>query len=82
MDSEINATILITYDGEQYEIEYIYYSINPDRFEIREIYDASGEEVDDSLYEKIERYCRLHLLERIREELMAQHENFSWRIGL
>jgi len=70
MDPEIKASTTITYDSEHYEIEYIYYSIDPDGFEIREIYNDSGEEVEDSLYEEIETYCKNRLLEQIREELM------------
>jgi len=82
MDPEIKSTILIFYDSEQYVIEYVYYSVYPDGFEIREIYDASGETIDNRLYKEIEKYCQNHILEQIREDLMARGENFKRRIKL
>jgi len=74
MDPEVKSSIMITYDGNQYEVEYIYYSISPDDFEVRKIYDASACSVNAELYREIELYCQSRLLEEIREELMTRAE--------
>jgi len=74
MDPEVKSSIMITYDGNQYEVEYIYYSISPDDFEVRKIYDASAYPVNAELYREIELYCQSRLLEEIREELMTRAE--------
>jgi len=80
MNFETPGSTEITYNDEKYEIEYIYYSINPDDLEIHEIYNASGKKVDDKIFEEIERHCQNHVLGQIREEMIRQNENFKRRI--
>lgn len=76
MDLQIPGSVEITYDGKQYEVEYLYYSISPDEFEIHNISSLSGEPVDSELYEQIRYYCQLQVFEDIRAELVMRNENF------
>lgn len=79
MDFEIPGSIEIIYEGDPYEIEYIYYSIEPDDFEIRNITSLAGEPLTNDQYKEIERYCLLRVIEDIREDLMTRNEDLKHR---